>query len=130
MHLPRFAITMGTLAVLILTVAPVRATARRHLQLVKSEPGKDAIVETAPTVLRLYFSEAPELKATTIKVVAKAGSAAALGKVAAAKGDTKVLEAPFQPPPGPGTYAVTWRTMSDDGHVVSGEFSFQVKAAH
>jgi methionine-rich copper-binding protein CopC len=130
MRLSRFAIATGVLIGLTLAVAPVRATARRHLALVRSEPGKDAIVETAPTVLRLFFSEAPELKATTIKVVAKAGGAAALGKVAAARGDTKVVEAAFQSPPGPGTWAVTWRTMSDDGHVVSGEFSFQVKADH
>lgn len=130
MRLSRIAVTTAGLITIILLAVPASAAARRHLRLVKSEPAKDAVVEASPPVLRLFFSEAPELKATTVKVVARAGAAAALGSVAAVRGDAKVVEAAFRTPPGPGTYAVTWRTMSDDGHVVSGEFSFQVKSAH
>jgi methionine-rich copper-binding protein CopC len=32
----------------------------------------------------------------------------------------------MEPPLGPGTYVVQWRCIADDGHVMRGDFTFEV----
>ena len=89
MRLSRFITMIAILAMVVMT-APASGLARRHLRLVKSEPASDAVVKVSPAVLRLYFSEEPELKATMVKVVGKDGAAAGLGSFAAMK-DAKAV---------------------------------------
>jgi methionine-rich copper-binding protein CopC len=101
----------------------------RHLRLVKSEPAADAMLDAAPAVIELWFSESPEVRVTTIQVTT-AGTMRKLEKVAADPEDGKHVIASVDSIGTTGAWAVTWRTMSKDGHVVSGEIPFRVRSAN
>ena len=115
------------LAVLALTAVVLGAwRAPFHLHLVKSTPAANATVAAAPDSLRLWFSQAPELKLTTVKLTGPGAAAVAL--TALAKGDSGLVLAVVKGRMAPGPYTVAWRTMSKDGHVVRGTFAFRVGA--
>ena len=116
------------LAVLALTAIVLGAwRAPFHLQLVKSTPAANATIAAAPDSLRLWFSQAPELKLTTVKVTGPGPAAIPLTPLA--KGDSGLVVAAVKGRMAPGSYTVAWRTMSKDGHVVRGTFAFRVGAA-
>lgn len=97
-----------------------------HLHLVKSTPAANASVAAAPDSIRLWFSQAPELKLTTVKVTGPGTAAVALAPLA--KGDSALVVAGVKGKMAAGSYTVAWRTMSKDGHVVRGTFAFRVGA--
>ena len=97
-----------------------------HLHLVKSTPAANASVSSAPDSIRLWFSQAPELKLTTVKVTGPGTDAIALAPLA--KGDSALVIAAVKGTMAAGSYTVAWRTMSKDGHVVRGTFAFKVAA--
>ena len=115
-----------------------------HLKLLRSEPGADAVLDRAPSVVRLWFSQRAEVAVTRVRVVGPAGPVA-LGAVqradAVEAAAGQVSRPPVRPAGGnatvaipvrgampPGTYTVEWRTMAADGHPVSGRYTFRVAA--
>ncbi len=98
-----------------------------HLHLEKSDPAKDAALAASPEAVHLWYSEAPELKLTTVKVTGADGKAITLEPVAVVDNDSKHVAAPVATPLAAGAYTVAWRTLSKDGHPVSGEFGFTIK---
>jgi methionine-rich copper-binding protein CopC len=99
-----------------------------HLRLVRAEPAVEGAVAQAPSEIRLFFSEAPNLKATSIRVTTEAGAAVESALPAADAKDAKVVYATLKSPAAPGTYTVNWRTTSNDGHLVRGEYHFTYDA--
>jgi copper transport protein len=104
------------------------AIAWAHARLTRSEPGAKAELALVPSMIRLWFSEAPEVALTTITLRDSAGAAIALGPVTAdssklgvSAGITRRLM--------PGRYTVVWRLAGRDGHPVSGSYSFVVLAS-
>jgi copper transport protein len=97
-----------------------------HARLVRSAPSADATLTEAPTSLKLWFSERPELRFSTLRLVDSAGTAVPLGAVAKIAGDAMALTAPISAPIANGRYTVQWRTAADDGHATSGSFAFVV----
>jgi len=95
-----------------------------HLQLVRSAPAANASVGIAPDSIRLWFSQAPELKLTSVKVTGPGAAVVALAPLA--KGDSALVVAAVKAKMPAGAYTVAWRTMSKDGHVVRGTFAFTV----
>ncbi len=97
-----------------------------HAHLVKSLPAAKSRLSSSPTVLRLWFSEAPEVALTRITLLTLRGDTVPLGAVsrdsagasAVATAILRVLDA--------GTYRVLWRTAAADGHPTHGEFTFTV----
>jgi copper resistance protein C len=117
----------AALAAVVLGVAGLSAwRAPFHLHLVKSTPAANASVSTAPDSIRLWFSQAPELKLTTVKMTGPSSTAIALTPLS--KGDSALVVAGVKGKMAAGAYSVTWRTMSKDGHVVRGTFAFKVAA--
>jgi methionine-rich copper-binding protein CopC len=118
------------IAVTVLTVLVVSGAALAegalHLRLTKSAPAKDTAVETAPGEIRLWFSLQPEVAVSRIKLTAADGSEIALGKVEAA--EENALVAMVEGEMAPGSYEVSWRTSSGDGHPITGTFTFEVGA--
>lgn len=111
------------------TVALTTLTAWRapfHLHLVKSTPAASASVTAAPDSIKLWFSQAPELKLTTVKLTGPGAAVVDLAPLA--EGDSALVVAPVKGKMGAGAYTVAWRTMSTDGHVVRGTFAFKVTA--
>jgi copper transport protein len=98
-----------------------------HARLVRSSPGANAVLDSAPTTLGLWFSERPEPRFTVIQLLDSTGAAIPLGAPTnvAQNGLTLAITRPL--PPGP--YSVVWRTAASDGHPTNGNFSFRISAA-
>ena len=98
-----------------------------HARLTRSEPSAKARLEAAPTVVRLWFSEAPELAVSSVVVKDSTGAVMAVGPL---ERDTSKLgvRAAVLSRLAPGTYTVTWRVAAADGHPTTGTFSFTVLA--
>lgn len=98
-----------------------------HLALVRSSPAADSTVH-APTAVQLWFSEAPQAGATTIRVQDAAGKLVATGDVVSDDATPKAFKVAFSKALAGGKHVVSWRAMGSDGHVVKGDFSFNVMA--
>lgn len=110
-----------------LTVAMfiIPAVVYGHAGLVKSVPGSRATLSHSPDHIELCFSEPIELKFSSIKIHDQTGAAVPLG-------DLKLADGPkcFQvsaPPLSAGTYAVNYRVLSLDGHVVEYGYQFTIR---
>ena len=97
-----------------------------HAHLVRSSPAANAVLDSAPTTLGLWFSERPEPRFTAIQLLDSAGLAIPLGAPASVEqnGLTLAITRPLTP----GRYSVVWRTAASDGHATNGNFSFRVAA--
>lgn len=97
----------------------------RHNRLTKSEPAAESTV-AVPHEIRLWFSERPTPRLSSVVLQAADSSRIALGAVRATD-DPLSITAPVEGVLRTGQYAVTWRTSSSDGHVVRGRFVFRVR---
>jgi copper transport protein len=107
-------------------MCPVRAWAHAHLK--RSEPAAGSKVGTPPQLIRLWFSEQPELSMTFISLKDMQGKEWVL--TAPQRDPTNSLEISAgvaQPLPA-GRYTVAWRTAASDGHPSQGTFGFVVLA--
>jgi methionine-rich copper-binding protein CopC len=107
---------------LALLIVGVAASAHAHLQ--KSSPADNSMITASPSNLVLNFSEAARLTVLSIQ------------KGSEPKQDLKPLPAAVAqqvtvplPQLAPGTYTVSWRAVSDDGHVMPGTLHFTLTAA-
>jgi copper transport protein len=103
--------------------APV-STASAHASLLSSAPADGSHLATAPTRVRMVFSEpiVPELSHVTIAGLN--GEAVRL-VVSGDPHEVRAIVAPVSIQ-GSGAYRVTWHVISADGHPVSGSFVFFV----
>ena len=93
-----------------------------HAQLVKADPARDAVVAAAPERVTLSFNEAVSTVGTTlISVVAPDGTDVTAGPVVVKDAEVSV---PLLPLAVSGAYTVTYRVVSDDGHIVNDSYSF------
>ena len=96
-----------------------------HTELTSTVPADHATVATAPANVELKFSEPVRLTALTIQQ-GDAEKRSLEPLPSAASGSFAVaLPAGLAA----GTYVVAWRALSEDTHVVTGEFTFAVGAA-
>lgn len=115
--------TQSLLSGLALVAFGVIANAHAHLQ--KSNPADGSVITTSPPNLVLNFSEAARLTALTIrKGDDPQQSLKPLPTTAAQQ-----ISVPL-PQLTPGSYAVTWRVVSDDGHVMAGALHFTLAGNH
>lgn len=94
-----------------------------HMRLVKSFPAKDQVVHQSPAEIQLWFSQAPELALTKVRLVGPEDATVKVGKAVATDDDKSVKLAIVDSLP-EGAYSVTWQTAAPDGHKVSGEYAF------
>jgi methionine-rich copper-binding protein CopC len=101
----------------------VATSAHAHLQ--KSSPADNSVITTSPSNLVLNLSEPARLTALSIQ------------KGSEPKQDIKPLPTAAAPQVSvplpqltPGTYTVSWRAASDDGHVMPGTLHFTLAAGH
>lgn len=99
------------------------ATAQAHTHLEGSVPADKSRVK-APATIELHFSEAAKLTALTLQ---KGKEAEQPIKPLPAKAAADI--AVPVPTLAAGDYVVSWRVAGDDGHVMSGKFSFTVDPA-
>jgi hypothetical protein len=97
-----------------------------HNHLTKSTPAAKATLTAAPTQIRLWFAEKPEIALTRITLRTADSTRITLGKVATTD-DTLSVTAPVTGAMAKGGYVVSWQTAGKDGHVIRGSFPFTVK---
>ena len=102
-------------------------TAAAHAHLKTAAPAADSTVATAPSELRLGFTEGVNLRFTGVAVTGPAGAAVPTGTAVSAPGDDKVLVVPVPGPLAPGAYKVDWHALATDGHKTEGSYGFTVK---
>ncbi|MEI6109200.1 MAG: copper resistance CopC family protein [Actinomycetes bacterium] len=116
----------GVLSIALFAAFSTQSTASAHTELVSSAPAANESVNSAPTTISLTFSEAPLLEGSAILVTDSTGAAVATGPVAL---NGVVLSVAWPAGLQPGTVKVAWRTVADDGHPASGDFTFEYTAA-
>jgi copper transport protein len=119
-----------TLRILALTIAllvPARAWAHAHLK--RSDPAAGSRLATAPQVIRLWFSEQPELSMTFASLKNAAGTTFQLGAAQRGTDGQMGVALPISDGLPAGQYTLSWRTAASDGHPSNGKFTFVVLSA-
>lgn len=117
-------VAVASLGVVALAAIPYA----KHTHLERSEPGADSTVTVAPTAIKLWFSEAVQIRVTTLRVLRTDSVALDLAPARMGTGPRAPVILDIHGTVAPGRYTVAWRTMSRDGHPVSGTFAFTFAA--
>ncbi|MGH3730539.1 MAG: copper resistance protein CopC [Micromonosporaceae bacterium] len=122
---PRVGLPRAGLAVVAGALAALcwAAPAVAHAALLGSSPANGAVVEDAPSVVTLRFSEPVEPVPGQVRILAPDGGRADNGEPRASGGEVRITMRDGAPK---GTYLVTFRVVSADGHPVTGGFTFSV----
>lgn len=99
--------------------------AAAHAALQSSSPSDEQQLDAPPGEIRLEFNEPVTPAPAGLRVHDASGEQVPLG-AAGNDGPAKVIRAPFGEPLGDGSYIVTWRVVSADGHPIAGALVFSV----
>jgi methionine-rich copper-binding protein CopC len=101
-----------------------------HARLVRADPAVNDTIASTPKAVRLWFSEPVELGLSRVKIVRVGGDTVKTSGLRheGTAATTAALDL-ATPPTSPGTYVVTYRVVSRDGHPTSGSYSFVVKGS-
>lgn len=116
---------LGLLGAL-LVVLLIPAAASAHARITDSVPASDQVVQTAPSDVTLTFSEPVETALGAIRVFD--GAARRVDSGGTRRVRPNVLATDVRPGLAAGTYTVSWRVASADGHPIDGAFVFHVGA--
>jgi len=115
---PAAGLVVGLLLAAGVAAAPA---AQAHDELVGTDPADGTTVPFAPATVTLSFAEPAVALGTEVKVTSPAGKVVSVGEPELV--DSTVRQAVDGELPA-GKYTVTYRVTSQDGHAVSGKFSF------
>jgi copper transport protein len=115
----------GVLALVAAAALTAPAAAWAHAALIQTVPVASRTVDTAPSAVRLTYSEPIEPRFAIVSVTNAAGQQLASGTPQRAPGSPQTLVTPLSHTP-QGWYLVFWRVISADGHPVRGAFTFAV----
>jgi copper transport protein len=111
---------LGFLIALLLALAQ-SSPALAHASLIRAEPGDGAMLAQAPATLRLTFNE--PVSPLVMRLVAPSGEV--ISPQIAAENNTVTLTPPQL---SRGSYVLSWRVISADGHPVGGSLLFSIGA--
>lgn len=119
------ALRMGFAAVLVaaMSVFAFAPAASAHDQLVSSNPEDGAELDQQPEWLEMTFSGNIQEVGSEVTVVVD-GKDVSAGELTV---EGKKLSVALPDDLKPGDYKVTWRVVSQDGHPISGDYSFTIK---
>jgi len=106
----------------VLLVVGSAAPAAAHATLVRSNPAEGAVLATAPAKAVFTFDEAVSLPDQGVKVFDADGDTVA----ASATSQDTVVTVDLPARMASGTYVVTWRAVSGDGHPIAGSLTFSI----
>ncbi|SDY50260.1 hypothetical protein SAMN05216215_10284 [Saccharopolyspora shandongensis] len=108
--------------VALLGLAAVQLPASAHAALIGSDPANGAVLEQAPPVSTLRFSDPLDPRFVTVALTDQTGAQVPLARPTVENGTI------MQPLPGlaKGGYTLAYRVVSADGHPVSGTVGFSV----
>jgi len=99
-----------------------------HIVLDSSAPQDESAGPGPVSEIRLFFSGAPLMRGASVRVVTSARQLMRTSPPAADPADPKQVFVRIEPPLPAGSYVVQWRCIADDGHVMRGDFTFEVTA--
>ena len=109
---------------LLAAAGPLAGTASAHATLVSSSPGNDEVVPEAPDQVVMTFDDGVTVDDDGVRVLDPRGNDVADG---APKTSDDGLEVRQRiEPEAEGTYTVSYRALSDDGHVIDGSYVFHI----
>ncbi|MEV5887072.1 copper resistance protein CopC [Streptomyces sp. NPDC052020] len=100
--------------------------ASAHAALTGSDPRQGAVVDQAPAVVSLTFSEEVSTDGDSLRVLDPRGKRVDDGAPAAVGGTTYAVK--LRPGLPDGTYTVTYQVVSADSHPVAGAYTFSIGA--
>jgi copper transport protein len=115
----------------VLTIAIALLSARTvntHAELLRSDPPSGSVLGTSPRQISLWFSEPIDTVPDSISVTAADGARVDRRDATVFSGDPARMTASIELR-GPGTYRVSWRAVSADGHPINGSFAFSLGTA-
>ena len=115
------------LAAWVLGLALLPTAALAHAVLVKSIPAQRSSLTESPPRVELWFNERLEPAYSRASVTDEAGTQIDLRDTLVSREDARRLSLSL-PPLRPGRYAVKFRVLSVDGHVVESSLTFTVKS--
>lgn len=113
------------LAVLLVVLA-VPAFASAHATLMSSTPEDGGVVQTTPKQVQLSFNEPVETSLGSVRIFDGEAREITVGQTTKAGSDA--VSASIDGALSNGTYTVSWRVLSADGHPLDGSFVFHVGA--
>ncbi len=123
-HLAALLAAACAIACLALLIAAGRATA--HANIDRAEPAPDSTLATAPTAIRIWFTEPVAPNASGIEVLDTAGRRVDAGTSRVDPGNASLMSVTLGTIP-TGTYTVAWHnTSAVDGHPLRGTYAFSV----
>lgn len=114
-------------AALALALVAAAPSAAPHFGLSKSVPEAGSTV-TSPEEVRLWFTQVPQEGTVQIRVVEAADAGVHVMDAVQDEEDGRIFSVVLHGTLPPATYTVSWRGMSEDGHVVRETFDFTVTA--
>lgn len=109
--------------------SPLETAVPVHTELRESHPGDGDVVREPVSEILLIFTTPVQAELSRVIVLGPAGRPLSAGPVGHPSGDERDrLVIHLDEPLPQGQYEVEWRTVAPDGHVVEGEFAFEVAA--
>ena len=109
-----------------MTAGLFAAPAVAHDELVSTSPADGTTVSSAPAEVLLVFGEPPVALGSEVQVLGPDGANVSAGALVL---DGSTVRQALRAERPQGAYRVQWRVTSDDGHTVTGEFTFTAAAA-
>ncbi len=95
--------------------------------LLRSTPAANAVLTTAPTVVRMWFTESLNSTFSTARVLNGSQQRVDKNNAHIAANDSTEMDVNLPPKLPSAIYVVLWRTQSaNDGHILTGSFTFSV----
>lgn len=109
-----------------LVVVSMSSPASAHASLESSSPSPSSVLENGPAEVVLDFDEPITPVPRSIEIYDESGNRLILEEAVVSEDDDTVMSAGGVPELPDGIYAVVYRALSSDGHVVEGAYTFQV----
>ncbi|MFM9682098.1 copper resistance CopC/CopD family protein [Streptomyces brasiliscabiei] len=104
------------------------APASAHAVLTDSDPREGSVLKAAPEQITVSFNESVALREDSVRVLDPESRPVSAGDPEHADGGANTARVPLTDGLEEGTYTVSWRVLSEDGHAISGAFTFAVGA--
>jgi len=119
--------TLGVAVAAAAAALVLPGAAGAHATLAEASPATQSQVATAPTEVRLRFSEVVTVTPSAIQVLARDGTV--LSGAATVSDEGRLVSAPTSGLRSGSCYTVRWRVTGPDGHSPAGVFTFGVGVA-
>ncbi len=117
----------GAMPLVACLICAIPTPVEAHTLLLRSDPVNQAVLRSAPVLVRLWFSAAVDPAFSTGIVENAAHTYVNDRDAQLAPGDAREMEIHLYPHLPPGVYAVVWRAVSDgDGRILSGVVLFAI----